>query len=68
MALIDLTVLRIGTYELISRPDIPPKVAINEAIEMGKRFGGAESGPFINGILDRIRGSCRKDCLAQTEE
>lgn len=54
MALIDLTVLRIGAYELMFRKDIPPKVAINEAIDLGKSFGGAESGPFINGILDRI--------------
>ncbi|NOZ21736.1 MAG: transcription antitermination factor NusB [Planctomycetes bacterium] len=68
MALIDLTVLRIGAYELMFRSDIPPKVTINEAIELGKRFGGAESGPFINGILDKIRMACRNGCVAERQD
>ncbi len=54
MAVIDRNVLRLGTYELLHCPDIPPKVAVNEAIELGKRFSTANSGAFINGILDKI--------------
>lgn len=55
MAVIDRNVLRLGTYELLHCKDIPPKVAINEAIELGKRFSTANSGAFINGILDKIK-------------
>jgi transcription antitermination factor NusB len=55
MAVIDRNVLRLGTYELLYCKDIPPKVAINEAIELGKRFSTANSGAFINGILDKIK-------------
>ena len=55
MAVIDRNVLRLATYELLHCKDIPPKVAINEAIELGKRFSTANSGAFINGILDRIK-------------
>lgn len=54
MAVIDRNVLRLATYELLHCPDIPPKVAINEAIELGKRFSTQNSGAFINGILDKI--------------
>lgn len=55
MAVIDRNVLRLATFELLYAKDIPPKVAINEAIELGKRFSTANSGGFINGILDRIK-------------
>jgi transcription antitermination factor NusB len=54
MAVIDRNVLRLATYELLHCPDIPPKVAINEAIELGKRYSTQNSGAFINGILDKI--------------
>ena len=54
MALVDRNVLRIAAFELQFLTDIPPKVSLNEAIEVGKRYGSAESGAFINGILDRI--------------
>ena len=54
MAVIDRNVLRIATYELVHCSDIPPKVAINEAIEIGKRYSTQNSGAFINGILDKI--------------
>jgi len=59
MACIDRNVLRLGAYELFFRPDVPAKVAINEAIELAKRFSTGESGHFVNGILDRIRETCR---------
>ena len=55
MAVIDRNVLRIATYELLHCKDVPPKVAINEAIEIGKRFSTSNSGAFINGILDKIK-------------
>lgn len=55
MAVIDRNVLRMATYELLHCPDIPPKVAINEAIELGKRFSTQNSGKFINGILDKVK-------------
>ena len=55
MAVIDRNVLRLGTFELLYlQEDVPPKVCMNEAIELAKRFGDAESGRFINGILDAI--------------
>jgi transcription antitermination factor NusB len=55
MAVIDRNVLRLATWELLHCPDIPPKVSINEAIELGKRFSTQNSGGFINGILDKIK-------------
>ena len=55
MAVIDRNVLRMATYELLFCHDIPPKVSINEAIELGKRFSTQNSGGFINGILDKIK-------------
>ena len=54
MAVIDRNVLRMATFELLHCEEIPPKVAINEGIELGKRFSTQNSGAFINGILDRI--------------
>ena len=55
MSVIDRNILRLALYELRYQNDVPPKVVINEAIEVAKRFGNEESGPFINGILDAIR-------------
>jgi N utilization substance protein B len=55
MAGADRNALRLGCYELLHEKDVPMKVAINEAIELGKRFSTEASGAFINGILDRIR-------------
>jgi len=54
MALIDRNILRLGCFELLFLEDIPPKVSINEAVELAKKYGGIESGKFVNGILDRI--------------
>ncbi len=54
MPVVDRNILRIGAWELGNRKDIPVSVSINEAIELAKRFGGAESRAFVNGILDRI--------------
>lgn len=60
MARVDLALLRLSAYELMYRPDIPVNVVINEAIEIGKRYGTKETPAFINGILDRISRSCRQ--------
>lgn len=54
MAIIDKNILRLGVYELLHRNDIPPKVSINEAIELAKKFSTKNSGTFVNGILDKI--------------
>jgi N utilization substance protein B len=54
MARVDRNILRLATYELKWQPDVPAKVVINEAIEVAKRFGTAESPAFVNGLLDRI--------------
>jgi N utilization substance protein B len=51
----DRNIMRIAVYELLYCDDIPPKVSINEAIDIGKKFGTEDSGAFINGILDSIR-------------
>ena len=56
IAMVDRAVLRLGIYELLfgNRDEVPPKVAINEAIELGKTFGGDASGKFVNGVLGTI--------------
>jgi N utilization substance protein B len=54
MSRVDLSLLRMGTYELMYCLDVPANVAINEAIEVGKRYGTKETPSFVNGILDRI--------------
>ena len=53
MAKVDRNVLRIAVYELL-RTDVPVKVAINEAIELGKKYGSESTGAFVNGVLDKI--------------
>ena len=55
IALIDRNILRLGLYELSCRADIPPKVAINEAVDLAKKFSTDQSGAFVNGILDQAR-------------
>ena len=69
MSCVDRNILRIAVYELLFRPDIPAKVSINEAIDIGKKYGAQESGAFINGILDSIRLAADKDLIdpARTE-
>jgi len=50
----ELSILRLGVYEMLHEPDIPLKVSINEAVELSKEFGDEQSFPFINGILDAV--------------
>jgi N utilization substance protein B len=61
MSCVDRNTMRIAIYELLYCHDIPYKVSINEAIDMGKKFGTKESGAFINGILDSIRIALEKE-------
>ncbi len=56
IAPVDRNVLRLAIFEMLHRDDIPPVVSINEAIELAKTFGGPDSGRFVNGILDRVKG------------
>ncbi len=55
MSSVDKNIMRIGAFELLKCPDIPASVTIDEAVEIGKKFGAKESGAFINGVLDQIR-------------
>ena len=57
MSRVDLTALRLAVYELKFDQDVPTGVAINEAVELAKRFGGETSGSFVNGILGKIASS-----------
>ena len=61
MTLIDRNVLRIGVYELYFNKEIPEKVAINEAIEIAKNFGGQSSGKFVNGVLGAMYNDINKN-------
>lgn len=61
IAVIDKNILRMGICEMFYKDDIPPKVSINEAIELAKKYGDNDSGKFVNGILDKIRKmECKK--------
>jgi N utilization substance protein B len=55
LAVVDRNILRLAIYEMFFRPEIPPVVSINEAIEIAKKFSTAESGAFVNGLLDKVK-------------
>ena len=61
MTRVDRNILRIAIYEVVYRKDVPPKVSIDEAVELGKRYGTEESGAFINGILDHIYNALKAE-------
>jgi N utilization substance protein B len=52
---VDRNILRLAVYEMLFSEDVPPVVAINEAIDIAKKFGTEESGKFVNGVLDRVK-------------
>jgi N utilization substance protein B len=56
MAVVDRNILRLAIYEMLFRDDIPPVVSINEAVDIAKKFSTQDSGKFVNGILDKIKG------------
>ena len=66
MSRVDKSILRMAVYELLFCPDIPPKVTLNEAIDLGKMYGSENSGAFINGILDALYGRLRNKDEDQT--
>ena len=65
MAAIDRNILRLGAYEMLFRPEVPAKVAINEALELAKRYSTAQSSRFVNGILDRVLQYQVQDATSQ---
>ncbi len=72
MAAIDRNILRLGAYEMLFSPEVPAKVAINEALELAKRYSTAQSSRFVNGILDRLQAAgaaqlAKESAPAQTE-
>ncbi len=67
MAAVDRNILRLAVYEMRHRQDIPPVVSINEAVDIAKRFSTQESGKFVNGILDKIKGELMRSARAITE-
>lgn len=56
MAVVDRNILRLAVYEMLFRDDIPPVVTINEAVDIAKKFSTDDSGKFVNGILDKVKG------------
>ncbi len=67
MSCVDRNVMRIAIYELYFRDDIPSKVAINEAIDVGKKYGTQDSGAFINGILDTIHMNLQNEKITESQ-
>jgi N utilization substance protein B len=62
---IERAILMIGAWELLHSPDIPYRVTINEAIELGKRFGGTDGHKYVNGVLDKLAASVRPEEVAE---
>ena len=60
MPLVDRNILRLASYELLHVGEVPERVAIDEAIELAKAYGGEDSGRFVNGVLDRIRAGATR--------
>jgi N utilization substance protein B len=59
MTPVDRNILRLASYELLHRPDVPLEVIIDEAVELAKRFGADQSPSFVNGVLDNLAHECR---------
>lgn len=66
IAAVDRNILRVGIYEMLYSTDVAPVVAINEAIEIAKKFGTEKSGGFVNGILDRVKAELRRPARVPT--
>lgn len=65
MSIVDRNILRLGAYEVLYRLDIPPKVSIDEAVELAKEYGDEKSSAFVNGILDKLAATRLKDAEAE---
>ena len=68
MARVDRNILRLAVYEILRRADVPVRVTLNEAIELGKKFGSEESSAFVNGVLDRIAHLDLPDATPKVEK
>ncbi|SPD76204.1 N utilization substance protein B homolog [uncultured Desulfobacterium sp.] len=68
MSVLDRCILRLAAFEILFMEDVPPKVSIDEALEMGKKFGSEDSSSFINGILDNIYNTLREQGLLKGKE
>ena len=64
MSIVDRNILRLAVFELLYGAETPPKVVINEAVELAKRFGSAESGKFVNGVLDSVHKTAEPETAA----
>jgi transcription antitermination protein NusB len=62
---IERAILLLGAWELVHNPEIPYRVTINEAIELGKRFGGTDGHKYVNGVLDKLAAAVRPDEVAE---
>ena len=62
---VERAILLIGAWELVHSPEIPYKVTLNEAIELGKRFGGTDGHKYVNGVLDKLAAAVRPDEVAE---
>ena len=67
MARVDRNILRLAVFELLRRGDVPVRVTLNEAIELGKKYGSEESSAFVNGVLDRIAHSSLPDAVPKQD-
>jgi len=65
---VERAILLIGAWELVHNPEIPYRVTINEAIELGKRFGGTDGHKYVNGVLDRLAANVRADEVADRKK
>ena len=68
MAVVDRNILRLAIYEMLHREDIPPVVSINEAVDIAKKFSTQDSGRFVNGILDKIKGDILRPAHGQKQK
>ena len=66
IAAVDRNIMRLAIYEMLHREDIPPVVSINEAVDIAKKFSTQESGKFVNGILDQVRGGILRPATGPT--
>ena len=62
---VERVILLIGTYEFVARPETPFKVVLNEAIELGKSYGGTDGHKFVNGVLEKLAGELRSEEVAR---
>jgi len=62
---VERAILLVGAWEIVHQPEIPYKVTINEAIELGKRFGGTDGHKYVNGVLDRLAAAVRPEEVAE---